>query len=699
MPGTDFVLEIGCEEIPSRFLPEATAHLKDMAGQLLKENRLTYGSLDSWSTPRRLVLRVGELSELQADITEKVKGPPVRSAYDTDGNPTRAAKGFARSTGVAPADLVVETIKGTDYVVAVKETAGKPAQEILPHLLIRLLQSFKFPRSMYWQSRDIRFARPVRWLLALYGSKTIPFSFGGVKSEPFTRGHRLLNPGRIKVSGADSYFSSLEEGFVVLDPRERKVNIRNALQKEAGALGGRPLINEELLEEVCFLVECPVVIGGSFSPEYLKLPREVLTTTMQVHQRFFPVISSQTDDLLPHFLGVSNNRYSESIRSGYEKVLGARLSDASFFFREDLRTPLEEQVVKLRKVVFLEMLGTMADKTNRVVDLVKEVGPRWQLSAEQLEQAVRAAHLCKADLVTSMVYEFPELQGIMGREYALSSGEKPQVALAIFEHCLPRFAGDELPSSVEGTLVSLCDKLDTLAGCFFAGFQPTGSQDPYALRRQALGVISTLMETDTAAPFVDMLERAIDPFGRKEFAANDRTSPDREEVLLSLLNFMEQRVRFLFQEKGISYDVADAVLAVPYNTVNELYRRAQVLQNRVRDPAVGNITGTFVRINNLSRKSALDKEVDPTLFREPAETELWTFALKAKETLDRTWKAEDHQEVLNTLAGFKEPVEKFFDRVMVMAEEENLRFNRLALLLFLKRLFVRFADFSLLQMQ
>ncbi len=689
--GSDFLLEVGCEEIPSRYMGAVLRQLKEVASGLLKEERLQAGSVDTWGTPRRLTLLIGSLELFQQDLTVKVKGPPLDRAYDQGGLPTAALTGFARSQGVPVEQVGTENIKGSDYTVVSKLLSGKPVQKILPKLLLKTLSSLVFPRTMYWRSREVRFARPVRWLLALYGSEVIPFAFAGVESGRSTFGHRYLSPGPFAVSNPAEYFRCLEENQVILNQHRRREMIRRQLQEAAQNFGGKIIPDEDLLEEVSYLVEYPSAICGSFSPEHLLLPPEVLVTSMKTHQRYFPVMDLAGDSLLPGFVGISNHRVLENTRTGYEKVLQARLTDARFFFEEDQKLPLEAHVNKLSAVVFQESLGSLDEKRKRLLDLVRYLGSELALPTAQQQTVERIAHLCKADLVTLMVKEFPELQGVMGREYARLSGETEAVAWGIYEHYLPRHSGDELPRTLEGALVSLADRLDTLAGCLATGIQPTGSQDPYGLRRQAQGMVAVLLAHNIDLPLSAMLEKAL-----AAPASRAGLTPERyKSVFNSLEEFGRARLDYLLQEKGISGGVIAAVTAAPAEVIADLYARAVVLEKNLGRDVLQDIVTAYHRIANLAG-SAAGPEISPSRFEEEAERRLYQAWRRAKQDLDREIPVRNYEACLGILQGLKQPVDYFFDQVLVMTEQEATRENRLSLLAALRALFMQIADFSLL---
>lgn len=691
MTASDLLLEIGCEEIPSRYMAEALEQLKSKAASLFEEQRLPYCSLESWGTPRRLVLFVSELTGCQENLREKLRGPSLDKAFDLQGRPTPALLGFARSQGVAPEEAVVEKFKGADYMVIYHLLSGKETVETLPALLTRLLNQLTFPRAMYWQSKELRFARPVRWLLALYGGETIPFSIGGLQAGRQTYGHRFLSAGPLIVGSPAEYFRRLEENFVILNQDCRRDIVRRQAEEAAAVQGGRLLLDEALLEEVNYLVEYPVAVTGSFSCDYLKLPRELLITTMQHHQRYFPVV----DDggaLLPCFIGISNNLDHEKIRRGYEKVLQARLADARFFFEEDQKISLDSRVQELQRVIFQDSLGSLDEKRRRLQRLVRSLAARLKLPAEQAARAERVAHLCKADLVSLMVKEFAELQGVMGREYARLNGEPEEVALGIYEHYLPRFAGDELPAGIEGALVSLADRIDTLAGFLAIGIQPTGSQDPYGLRRQAQGVIAVLLDRGFELTLEELFEEAYQALkGQLNISLQEK-----QQLMDKLNDFLKSRIRFTFQEKGLSYDVIEAAIAVPFISVDELFQRASALEKQLRGKLIGDLITAYQRAANLSRQASGGK-IDLAGFKSEAEIRLFRALQEAESRLEAGRNCRRYDACLNALRILCEPLNFFFDQVLVMADEPAIRENRLNLLLAVKKLFGRIADFSLLQ--
>ncbi|MBW6463318.1 MAG: glycine--tRNA ligase subunit beta [Dethiobacteria bacterium] len=685
----DLLFEIGCEEIPSRFIPGAMEQLEKGAAALLKDSRLGYSQIETWATPRRLVIKVGNLEQEQSDLVEQVKGPPVNRAFDEDGNPTRALEGFMQSHNITRDHLKEEMIKDALYIVIDKETPGRTTEVILPELLPKLIQKLTFPRPMYWQSKEVRFARPIRWLLALYNNKPIQFSYAGINAGQLTYGHRFLAPGPFEIDNIDHYFRCLKDNYIVVDHNLRKDLIREQLHQKAEEIGGEALIDPDLLEEVTYLVEYPVAVDGSFDSAYLDLPQEVPITSMQNHQRYFPIVEKEGGKLLPFFVGISNNKFNHNIRRGYAKVLQARLADGRFFYNEDRKEPLESYVEKLKSVIFLESLGSVDKKRARLVELTARLAEKLELDAGQIEEAKRVAHLCKADLVTNMVKEFPELQGVMGCEYARLSGETEEVARGIYEHYLPRFTGDKLPEVIEGALVSLADRFDTLAGCFAVGIQPTGSQDPYALRRQAQGAVSIMHGLELSLSFDDCISDSLEVLETTLTIDSNK----QEQLKLTLRDFLIQRLRFLLQEKGVEHDVIEAVLTVPFESVAEVCNRASALEDYLKGPLLDEVTTAYNRVANLAH-SAPGTYVDKNLFEDISEKELYRTLQAVENSLKSLTEPAQRLEKLQVL---KQPIDHFFDNVMVMVDDEKLRNNRLNMLAALKATFNRVADFSKLQ--
>lgn len=689
--GRDFLLEIGIEELPARFLNPALVELAALARDTFDEYRLAYGAVDTYGSPRRLTLYVRDLAEEQSGLVREVKGPPAKAAFDIDGQPTKAALGFARKQGVAVDELVVRPVGQVDYVYAVREESGSPASDILTQIAPRLVTALSFPKPMRWGSVELKFARPIRWLVCLYGSEVIPFTLAGVAAGDMTYGHRFLSPGPHRIKDAAAYFNAMREGYVLVDPGERRRVVWKQVQDAAAFAGGRVPEDESLLEEVANLLEYPTAFLGGFPESFLRLPDPVLVTPMREHQRYFPVYGLD-GRLTNRFVGVHNGtaEHIDVIRAGNEKVLRARLADAAFFYEEDLSTPLAAKVDGLKKIVFQDDLGTVYEKVERLEVLAGYLADVLGLGTAERDQVQRAARLCKADLVTSMVYEFPELQGVMGREYALRSGENPAVAEAVYEHYLPRSAGDDLPVTAAGLGLALAERTDNLVGAFGLGIQPTGSQDPYALRRQALGICRLLLEREQRLDLEGLFRKAHALYG-------PHLKLDAAQVVDNLKEFIKQRLRVLFGERGLAYDVIDAVLAVPFSDILDAWQRARALAAFRDDPAFPEVYTALTRAGNLARQAPPGGVVNPRHFTDPAEDELFTAYRRTLDTVEPLLDRGAYLQALQATAALRVPVDRFFTAVMVMVEDQNIRLNRLALLADVAALGRRVADLGLLR--
>lgn len=684
----DFLLEIGVEEMPARFLNPALEQLKNQAGKAFDENRLKFEEIHTMGTPRRVALFVRGLAEKQESLTREVKGPAVKVAFK-DGKPTRAVEGFAGSQGVSIDDLITKPVGHVDYVFAVKKEEGRSAIELLAGIALQLITGLHFPKPMRWGSLEFRFARPIRWLVSLYGDEVISFELAGQKSDRVTYGHRFLSRGPVTINSPADYPALMEEIYVIVVPGERKERIKRQIEELAREAGGQVLADEDLLDEVTNLVEYPTAFCGSFDPAYLELPPEVLITPMREHQRYFPVQDAE-GNLLPRFIAVRNGgrEHIDVVRAGNEKVLRARLEDAAFFWQEDLKTSLESRVEKLQKVVFQESLGTMHQKVERIARLAGYLINALGGDRDDIAVTERAVRLAKADLVTNMVYEFPELQGIMGREYALRQGENPAVARAIFEHYLPRHAGDELPETLPGKALSLADKMDTLVGCFAIGIQPTGSQDPYALRRQALGICHIILDYGPGLSLRDMVHSAYEGLNKML----ELKYPE-EEVWGNLQEFFRRRLRGLLGEMGLSYDTIEAVLAAGFDDIADVYMRGRAVEQFRGEQSFGALLTAYTRAFNLSRKTA-STEINTGLLEDTAEKNLYNSFTDLEQKVRPLLEKREYVEALKTIAGLQKPVDEFFEQVMVMVDDPEVRDNRLVLLKKIAGFIGSVADFS-----
>ncbi|MGI9860801.1 glycine--tRNA ligase subunit beta [Moorella naiadis] len=687
----DLIFEIGTEEIPARFMNPALEQMAVAAGRLLQENRLTCQKVAAYGTPRRLALYLTALAEEQEELVQEIKGPPVKVAFTGDGQPTKAALGFARSAGVGVDQLVTRSYNGGEYVFAVKREAGRPALAVLPELLLAVVLALNFPKPMRWGSLEMRFARPIRWLLALFGSQVIPLELAGLTAGNRTYGHRFLAPGPHRVATAGDYFRVLEDNYVLVDQHRRRQLIWEQVTSLAAREGGRVERDPELLEEITYLLEYPTALAGHFNPEYLKLPREVVITPMRDHQRYFPVWNDQ-GELLPRFITVHNGTadHLDNISRGNERVLAARLADAAFFYQEDRQEPLTSRVAKLEEIVFQESLGTMLAKTRRLQRLAVTLARTLDLPAELAPLIERTAELAKADLVTAMVYEFPELQGIMGSYYAAHDGEKAEICQGIRQHYWPRFAGDRLPDSLTGMVTGLADRLDTLVGCFGAGLIPTGSQDPYALRRQATGVVTMAVELDLKFSLAAAIAAAYEGYTAGGIHLDQPLAAVQEQ----LTAFCRQRLEHLLTEKGYRFDVIQACLAAGSDDLADAYHRTRDLSAFREEEGFAALQTGFTRAFNLARQAGEQYQLRLEALQEKAERDLSHALAAARQQAEPRLRTGDYLGALKAMAALQEPIDTFFANILVMDPDLSVRQNRLALLQEVVNLVFQVADFS-----
>ncbi|CCQ96078.1 Glycine--tRNA ligase beta subunit [[Clostridium] ultunense Esp] len=683
----DLLIEIGLEEVPARFLPEAIAQFKEKMIRFLENARISHGAVKSFATPRRFALLISEVAEKQEDLLEEIKGPAKKIAVDEKGNWTKAALGFAKGKGGRVENLFFKEVKGEEVLFLRREERGIETRAILPEVA-SVIRGLSFPKNMKWGREELRFVRPIRWLLFLYGNDVIPLELAGVKSNRFSYGHRFLG-GKVEIREPAEYEGKLRASYCIVDPEEREKMILEGLRKLEEEHRWHIPLDRELLQEVVHLVEYPTPLYGSFNPSFLQIPKEVLITTMKEHQRYFHV-EGDHGELLPYFVTVRNGNDVglELVRKGNEKVLSARLADARFFYEEDQKLSIDEALKKLEHVVYHDELGTIADKVRRIRELSGEWAEILKLNEETVEKIDRAALISKFDLVTHMVYEFPELQGRMGQVYALLQGEGEEVAQAIFDHYLPRFAGDALPSGDVGALVALADKIDTLVGSFAIGIIPSGSQDPYGLRRAAQGVVQILVDRAYPLTLEQMFDSSIHIYRQ-----TSKLRFDEEALKKELRNFFHLRLRNLLQEEGIRHDVAEAILGAPVGKLRRMVNKAKLLEEKMKEAAFKAVVESIIRVHHLALK-AEKKEIDPSLFMEESEKRLWEGFLQLESRVKAAEEREEDEEILDSFATLKESIDQFFTDVMVMVEEEKVRNNRLALLALLSSLFYRFADFE-----
>ncbi len=717
------LFEIGTEEIPAKFMPAILAQLKELAEKKMTELRIPFEAVKTYGTPRRMTFIASGVAEAQEDSTVEAKGPSAKIAF-VSGAPSKAALGFARGQGVDVKDLVVRD----NYVYAVKHLAGQPVKELLPGLLQDILTSLSFPKNMRWADHEFKFVRPIRWLVALFGSEVVPVEITGVKSGRFSRGHRFLRPsaienakafegigdaakalletakskvknavasaaigsmGVVEIPNADAYEKVMYDNFVMVDQDARRELIRQQVADLAAEEGGHAEINEDLLEEVNYLVEWTTALCGKFEEKFLALPKECIITPMREHQRYFPVLA-EDGSLLNKFITVRNGgkEHLEIVAHGNERVLRARLSDAEFFFNEDRKQTLADRLEKLKTVSFQEGLGNMNDKSNRLVQAVDMLSMAINTKADKTKLE-RAALLCKCDLVTGMVVEFTELQGVMGREYAKLDGEASEVATGIFEHYLPRFAGDELPKSDIGRLVGIADKLDNICATFSRGLAPTGSQDPYALRRQALGIINILLVANYHVSLYKVIAGSL-------YLLNI-PAEETKNLVPQIGDFMKQRLRNMLIDQGIRYDVVDAVLAEEMNDdFADLAARANALNAFVAASEAPALIQAATRVANLCKKIEEETAINPQLFAVEAEATLHAATVAASKEVLIAATAYDYAAVLAQAVKLVDPINKFFEDVMVMDEDVRVKNNRLALLSAVKDITHAVGDLSVI---
>ncbi|HPI51079.1 MAG TPA: glycine--tRNA ligase subunit beta [Smithellaceae bacterium] len=681
----ELLFEIGTEEIPAGFLSKAVVDMEEMIRKALSEKRIAFEGIRCLATPRRLVLHIADLAPKQDDQVVEKMGPAKKAAFDENGQPTKAALGFARGQGLEVSQLETVTTDKGEYLCARKTIAGQPTADLLPDLLKSFLLAIPFRKSMRWAAYDLRFARPIHWLLALYGGKVVPLKVEDIESGNTSRGHRFMSPEAFAVEGYEDYLAKAQERFVIADPALRKKLILEEAQKSAADVGGKLFYTEDLLETITFIVEYPVIVRGGFDPHYLQIPKDVLTTTMISHQKYFPIVDD-AGKLLPYFVAVSNTRARdlEVVARGNERVLQARLADASFFFEEDKKVPLEDRVESLKKVVFHTLLGTSHKKVMRFRKLAVKIAAKVKPAVKK--NVDRAALLAKADLESLMVGEFSELQGIMGREYALLAGEKQEIADAIYEHYLPIVAGGDLPLTDEGAIVGIADKMDTIVGFFAVGMPPSGTADPYALRRQALGVINIILSRRYDLSLNFLIDECL-------ASLKDVLRKPAEDVKKDVLEFFRGRLQNQLISQGYAYDTVDAVLAADIDRLVLVIEKIQALQAFRANPEFEPLSIAFKRIDNIL-KDFHGGSVDVNLLSQEAEIKLFANFENIGTRVEKGIAEKDFTAALNKLAALRSPVDAFFDSVMVMDKDEKIRFNRLSLLADISALFHQIADFS-----
>ncbi len=677
----NLLLEIGTEEMPANIMSGVVDQLKALAASQFEAHRIAAESITIYATPRRLAVLVKNAADRQPDEEVKKRGPSIKAAFDADGNPTRAAQGFARGQHIDPSELVKEG----EYTWAHVVHAGKKVEEVLPELFLSLITGLNFTRSMRWADEEAHFIRPVRWIVALCDKEIIPMEFAHVKSGNVSRGHRFLCKEPVVISDPLSYQETMRHAFVIVDQDERREMIRTGLLAVADKLGGHVWHNADLLEEINYLVEYPTPLYGKIDDEFLKLPVPAVVTPMRDHQRYYPV-RNEDGSLMPYFLTVRNGgtKALENVQHGNEKVLRARLDDAKFFFENDRKKTLEGHRDDLTRINYQEGMGDMRDKADRLQKLTEAIGKDWDFDAEKTADADRAAFLSKSDLATGMVTEFTELQGEMGKEYALLDGEKPEVAQAIFEQYMPRFAGDILPQQEIGRALSLADKLDNLAATFLRGLIPTGSQDPFALRRQTIGAVNILTDGKIHWDIRRGIEAALALLPGEE--------ETKKTVLSQIEDFFRQRIKAIMLDEGIAYDIIDAVLAGPVDDIYALFLKARSMaESQLKEEA--DLRQAVTRLANIT-KGKTGGKVDPSLFTEDVEKKLQDAFEAASKKVLPLFAAYQYGEALPVLKELTAPINDYLDNVMVMVDDEAVKNNRISQLLATLALFNTWGDFS-----
>ncbi|MEI3606840.1 glycine--tRNA ligase subunit beta [Pseudogracilibacillus sp. SE30717A] len=676
------LFEIGLEELPARFIDQAEKQLYNLTKKWLEENHIQFEKIKTYSTPRRLAVQIHSIADYQTTITEEVRGPQEKIAKDENGEWSKAAIGFTKGQGKNPEDIYMKEVKNTRYIFIEKRIDGKKTEDILPGFA-DIISSIHFPQTMRWGSDTYRFARPIRWLVALYDNKVIPFEVAHVKTDNVTYGHRFLGDKCI-LTDPLMYETMLEKNYVIADPFKREKIIVEQIDELAKETGYYISVEKDLLEEVRNLVEYPTAFYGQFEEEYLNLPSETLITSMAEHQRYFPVLTEENGSLLSYFVGVRNGDDKEitNVIRGNEKVLRARLADAAFFYDEDQKHSIDFYLEKLKTVVFQDKIGTIYEKSQNISLITQKICNQLGLDERLTNLAVRAAEICKFDLVTDMVNEFPELQGIMGEKYALHFGEKEEVAKAIKEHYLPVQSNGSLPSTEVGAIVAIADKLDTIIGCISVGLVPTGSQDPYGLRRQAIGILRILLDQKWDLSVESLLNITEDLY--------DITD---EKIKEDIHHFIKNRATYILTEREIEQDVVKSVVTNQVGIFYYTAEKAKLLSQKRNDDSFRPVQEALVRVMNLGKKHQ-ENVIEESLFQTDSEQQLYNTFLSIRDSFSKAETKADAEEALSQLSKLAEPIHTFFEHNMVMAEDERIKRNRLSLVYHLSNLIEQYADMT-----
>lgn len=680
----DYLLEIGVEELPSTYIKNAIKQLKNDFEKLLKENGLEFESLVTYSTPRRLTIIVKNLVDSQEDSTELVKGPSAKIAYDESGNATKALQGFMKSQGLQESDIEIKD----DYVYGEKTIKARSVEEIFQESIPNLIKGMNFPKNMKWGGKDIRFARPIRWLVSIYGENPLEISLEGITSTNITRGHRFLGSSEIEITKPSEYKKLLEENYVIPDPEERRKIIKRGTERLAREMSGEIIEDNRLLDELVNIVEYPTAILGRIKEEHLELPRIVITTSMKEHLRFVPIYKDE-DTLLPYFVSIVNgtDKYEDVVIKGNEKVLGARLEDARFFYNDDLEQNLTDLSDNLDGITYHEKLGSMKLRVERITQLVEKIGVQLDIAKESKEQLLRAAVISKGDLLTKMVSEFTELQGIMGEIYAKNDGECALVSTAIREQYMPRYAGAELPETTIGSILSIGDKLDAISGMFAIGTIPTGSQDPFGLRRAALGIINIIRNNNWKISIKEAIKDSLFIYVEK-----NNLVFDYQEVSDSIYNFILSRIRVILLEEGVRYDLVDAILETEDEDIFNIFKKSFELKKWFENEDIEKTVETFTRLNNIAVKGQ-NTDYNVELFNEYEEN-LHDKFVSVKSEIEEIGLEKNYLESLEATTKLVEPINEFLDHVLVFDENEEIKNSRLALLKTVNEFLLKIIDFS-----
>lgn len=676
------LFEIGMEEIPARFLKQALVDLKNNLEKKLTENRISFEEIKTFGTPRRLIL-CSEISEIQAELNELNMGPSKEIAFK-DGVLTKAGLGFVKAQGVDEKNIeIVKTEKG-EYIAVRKYSEAGQTKKVLPEILKSLVLELTFPKSMKWADKTLRFARPIEWFLALFGKEIVEFEVEGLKSSNTSKGHRFFGKD-FMVTDVEEYFEKIRENNVIIDIDERKKLVEELIGKFLSE-DEQVIIDKDLLDEVTNLVEYPYPIIGTFSEEFLEVPQEVLIISMQVHQRYFPILNKQ-GKLLPKFVVIRNGiDYSENVKKGNEKVLSARLSDARFFYHEDLKIPLDNNVEKLKTVVFQKDLGTIYAKMKRSEKIAAYLVDKLGYNSKK-EDILRTVRLAKADLVSNMIgeKEFTKLQGFMGADYALKLGENDNVSLGIKEHYYPRFQGDLLPSGIEGIIAGISDRIDTLVGCFGVGLIPTGSKDPFALRRAALGIVNIIIASNISVSLKELVNVSLDAL-----EADGVLKVERVKTETDVLEFFKQRIINVLSDMKYPKDIILSVVDRDADDIINCLEKVKVIVEYSRKDDFKKLLQTIKRVGNISKDNK-DDEVNEKLFQNEYEKSLWKKSNELTKVVDKLLIQKDYTEYLDTVLGMANDIDKYFENTIVMDENKEVKYNRINQMTYLTKIFTKMA--------